>query len=94
MSATYTFAAPKNQVWGLLIDPAVIGTCLPGCESMEQIGPDRYKATITIRIAAITGKYEGTVEMTDKHKPKVATHLWLKARETGVRKRVSDRFAG
>ena len=36
---------------------------------MEQIGPDRYKATITIRIAAITGKYEGTVEMTDKHEP-------------------------
>ena len=69
VSATYTFAAPKDQVWALLIDPAVIGTCLPGCESMEQIGPDRYKATITIRIAAITGKYEGTVEMTDKNEP-------------------------
>ena len=36
---------------------------------MEQTGPDRYNATITIGVAAITGKYEGTVEMTDKHEP-------------------------
>jgi len=69
VSATYTFEAPKDQVWALLIDPTVIGSCLPGCESMEQTGPDRYNATITIGVAAITGKYEGTVEMTDKHEP-------------------------
>ena len=69
VSATYTFDAPKDQVWALLIDPAVIGGCLPGCESMEQTGPDRYNATITISLAAMTGKYEGTVEMTDKREP-------------------------
>ena len=69
VSATYTFDAPKDQVWALLIDPTVIGGCLPGCESMEQTGPDRYNATITISLAAMTGKYEGTVEMTDKREP-------------------------
>jgi len=70
VSATYSFDAPKDQVWALLIDPAIIGNCLPGCESMEQIGPDRYTTKITLGIAAITGKYEGTVEMTDKDEPK------------------------
>ena len=62
VSATYTFAAPKDQVWALLIDPAVIGTCLPGCESMEQIGPDRYKATITIRILRLPVSMKGRLK--------------------------------
>ena len=69
VSATYPFEAPRERVWALLIDPTVIAGCLPGCESMEPIGDDAYKATLTIGISAITGRYEGTVKMTDKREP-------------------------
>ena len=69
VSATYTFDAPRQRVWDLLTDPAVIAGCLPGCESMEPTGEDSYKATLTIGIAAVTGRYEGTVRMADKDEP-------------------------
>ena len=69
VAATYTFDAPRDQVWSLLIDPAIIATCLPGCESMQPTGDDTYKATLTIGIAAITGRYEGVVKMTDQREP-------------------------
>ena len=69
VSATYTFEAPRDHVWRLLIDPDVIAGCLPGCESMEAVGEDAYRATLTIGIAAITGRYQGTVRMTDKQEP-------------------------
>ena len=69
VAATYTFDAPRDQVWSLLIDPAIIATCLPGCESMQPTGDDTYKATLTIGIAAITGRYEGVIQMTDKREP-------------------------
>tara|TARA_B100000749_G_scaffold263101_1_gene236496 strand:- start:137 stop:595 length:459 start_codon:yes stop_codon:yes gene_type:complete len=69
VSAAYTFEAPREQVWALLTDPTVIAGCLPGCESMEPAGDDSYKAILTIRIAAITGRYEGTVQMTDMREP-------------------------
>ena len=36
---------------------------------MEPVGDDTYKATLTIGIAAITGRYEGTVQMTGKCEP-------------------------
>ena len=69
VTATYTFDAPRQRVWELLIDPTVIAGCLPGCESMEPTGDDTYTATLTVGIAAITGRYTGTVQMADKVPP-------------------------
>jgi carbon monoxide dehydrogenase subunit G len=66
VTGTYTFNAPPHQVWTLLMDPAAIASCIPGCERLEPDGPDRYKAAITIGMAAITGHYEGTVVITEK----------------------------
>ncbi len=69
VSATYTFDAPRQRVWDLLVDPQVIAGCLPGCETMEPTGDDTWRATLTIGVAAITGRYQGTVRMTDKDAP-------------------------
>jgi carbon monoxide dehydrogenase subunit G len=48
------------------MDPAALASCIPGCEKLEPEGADRYRAAITIGMAAITGKYEGTVVITEK----------------------------
>ena len=69
ITGTYTFAAPPDRVWALLMDPAAIASCIPGCERLDPDGPDRYKAVITIAMAAITGNYEGTVVLSDKVEP-------------------------
>ena len=69
VSATYRFDAPRQRVWDLLIDPQVIAGCLPGCESLEATGPDTYRATLMIGVAAITGRYQGTVQIADKQEP-------------------------
>jgi uncharacterized protein len=53
----------------LMLDPAVIASCIPGCERLEPAGDDRFKAAITIGIAAITGHYEGTVVISDRVEP-------------------------
>jgi uncharacterized protein len=52
-----------------MLDPAAIASCIPGCDRLEPDGVDRYKAAITIGMAAITGKYEGTVVISDKVEP-------------------------
>ena len=69
ISASYAFSAPPETVWALLNDPDVIAACLPGCEGLESIGEDRYRATLTLAIAAISGRYTGTVAMLDKAPP-------------------------
>jgi len=69
LNGTYTFDAPPARVWDLLMDPAVISACIPGCQGMEPDGEDRYKVKLTVAIAAITGGYEGTVQISDKVQP-------------------------
>src|SRR6188474_656284 len=69
ITGTYTFAAPPQDVWTLMLDPEAIATCIPGCDRLEPDGVDRYKAAITIGMAAITGKYEGIVTIADKVEP-------------------------
>ena len=65
----YPFAAPIDRVWNLLMDPAVISACIPGCDKFEPDGPDRYRATLTVALAAITGSYDGIVVISDKVEP-------------------------
>ena len=70
ITGTYTFDAPPEKVWALMLDPAAIASCIPGCERLEPDGTDRYRAAITIGMAAITGSYEGTVVIADKVEPR------------------------
>jgi carbon monoxide dehydrogenase subunit G len=48
------------------MDPAVIASCIPGCEKLEPVGEDSFRASLTVALAAITGSYNGTVQITDK----------------------------
>ena len=69
LSASYTFAAPPATVWNLLNDMDVVASCLPGCERLEPIGEDRYRADLTLAVAAVSGRYSGTVAILDKQPP-------------------------
>lgn len=69
ISGTYTFAAPRQRVWDLMLDPAAIASCIPGCEALEPDGENRYRARITLGIAAIVGTYDGVVVISEKVEP-------------------------
>jgi len=51
------------------MDPAVIASCIPGCEQLEPDGDDRYRARLKVALAAITGSYDGTVTLSEKVAP-------------------------
>ena len=51
------------------MDPQVIAACIPGCNRLEPSGEDRFKVTLTVALAAITGTYEGTVSILEKVEP-------------------------
>jgi len=65
ISGSYTFNAPPDRVWAVLMDPVVLASCIPGCDRFEPDGVDRYTVTLTVGLAAITGTYNGTVTLTD-----------------------------
>src|SRR5262249_2403880 len=52
-----TIPAPPAEVWRRLIDPTELAAIVPGCERLEQRGPDRYTAEVTIGVAGVRGRY-------------------------------------
>lgn len=69
LAGTATLPGTPEQVWELLNDPARLAKALPGCERLDPDGPDRYKAVIKFALAAISGNYSGSVELSDKKPP-------------------------
>src|SRR5262245_15845893 len=65
IAGSYSFNAPSDRVWKLLMDPAVISSCIPGADAFEADGENRYRVKLTVALAAITGSYEGAVVLTD-----------------------------
>ena len=47
----------------------MIASCIPGCDQLEPDGDGRYKARLTVGLAAITGTYDGTVVITETLPP-------------------------
>lgn len=69
INGTYTLHAPIAKVWAFLMNPDDIAKVLPGCEKLEEIGPDTYQALLKIGIAAVKGTYTGSVQLWDKTPP-------------------------
>ena len=70
ITGSYTFNAAPDRVWELLMNPAVLASCIPGCEGFEPDGDDRYRVKLSVGLAAITGSYDGTVVLVDKEPPR------------------------
>ncbi len=80
ISGTAALKASPQQVWDAFHDPEVLARCLPGCESLTEVGPDEYAMTVTAGVAAIKGTYEGKVALLNPQHPEQFT---MKAQGAG-----------
>jgi carbon monoxide dehydrogenase subunit G len=81
LQGRYVLPGSPEQVWSLLTDPTRLAKSLPGCERLEPDGPDRYRAAISFALAAISGKYSGSLELSEKKPPH---SLQIRIRGKGV----------
>lgn len=69
ISNSYRFNVPPAVVWQLLNDPSVIASCLSGCDQLVPVGGDCFRVELAATIAAVSGRYAGTVTILDKRPP-------------------------
>jgi carbon monoxide dehydrogenase subunit G len=65
ISGEHTLNAPVEQVWDSLLDPQVLVSTIPGCESLAATGENSYAMTVTAGVAAIKGTYNGVCRLSD-----------------------------
>ena len=69
LEGSYDIPAPRDRVWAAFLDPEVLRQAIPGCEKLEAMGNDEYKATMKVGVAAVKGTFEGKVRLSDKKPP-------------------------
>ncbi|MEV4807492.1 carbon monoxide dehydrogenase subunit G [Nonomuraea sp. NPDC049421] len=71
----------RDRLWAAFRDPAVLVRTIPGCERLEECGPDTYRMTVNAGVASVKGVYQGEVALSDPLPPERFT---LKARGQGA----------
>lgn len=69
MSGEQKVAASRQRVWQALNDPAVLAQCIPGCQSLEKEGDDRFAAVAEVKIGPIGARFKGQVHLSDLDAP-------------------------
>ena len=62
-------AATPQKVWEALNDPDVLRQAIPGCESLEKISDNEFKATVVTKIGPVKTKFNGEVTLSDLDPP-------------------------
>ncbi len=69
ISGSTVLALPPDRAYAMMQDPEVLARAMPGCESLESIGPNEYRMKMKMALASLSGAFEGKVRITDQQPP-------------------------
>ncbi|MBS0342446.1 MAG: SRPBCC family protein [Proteobacteria bacterium] len=75
---TLNVAAAPQQVWELLLDPQVMGGCVPGMQSIDVVSPTEYVALMHVKIAFVSARFKLRTNIVEQRAPD-----YLRAEGTG-----------
>ncbi len=62
----FEVAAPIDKVWAFFGDIPQVASCLPGTELTENLGDDKYKGRVAIRMGPVRLQFGGTAQITER----------------------------
>jgi len=66
---TLITTAPPARVWTLLLDPNVMGACVPGMQSVEVVSDVEYVAHMAVKIAFINARFRLNTRIVETREP-------------------------
>ena len=62
-------AVTQQQAWDALNDPAVLKTCIPGCDKVEASGENQHAIGIALKIGPVAARFSGKITLSEIHPP-------------------------
>ncbi len=62
----FEVAKPVDKVWQFFDDIPGVATCLPGAELTEDLGDNRYRGKVAIRMGPVKLQFTGTAEIKER----------------------------
>jgi uncharacterized protein len=80
---SFTMSKPIDESFAAITDLERLVPCVQGGSVLETTGPDSVKAEILVKMGAMSMKFTGTVEVTEKDAADHRAVLTVKSREAG-----------
>ena len=69
MQGSRQLAVTQQQAWDALNDPAVLKTCIPGCDKVEASGENQYAIGMALKIGPVSAKFTGKITLSEINPP-------------------------
>jgi len=69
----HLFNGPRQEVWDMIQDPAVLASAVPGMDKLDKISETEYVGKMNIRIGPVSGAFDGKLTMQDPVPPESTT---------------------
>ena len=71
-TGSMTVAVAAERVWRALLDPAVLARTIPGCHQLDEVGPNDYRAEVSLGVGVIKGRFTASVTLSNLDPPNSA----------------------
>lgn len=73
LSGSAAVEGRPEDLFPRLLDPALLCTCIPGCESMERVADGEYATVIKAKVGPVGGSFRGRVILSEVYLPESYT---------------------
>lgn len=70
LTGEYRIPAPRERVWAALNDPEVLKASIAGCQQLEKVADNEFKAIVATRVGPVSATFRGTVTLSDQDPPR------------------------
>jgi carbon monoxide dehydrogenase subunit G len=80
LSGTHKFKASSTQVFNAILNPEVLKSCIPGCNSIEYLDTSHIQANLALPLPGLKGPYGVVINIANQHAP---NYLELQVQRNG-----------
>ena len=80
LNGTHKFKASSTQVFNAILNPEVLKTCIPGCNSIEYLDSSHLQANVALPFPGLKGPYSFVINIANQQAPR---YLELQVQRNG-----------
>lgn len=69
LNGTHKFKASSSEVYNAILNPGVLKSCIPGCESVEYLDNSHLQANISTSLPGLKGPYGIVINIEQQQAP-------------------------
>jgi uncharacterized protein len=70
LNGTHKFKATSSQVFNAILNPEILKSCIPGCDSIEYLDNKRMQANISTPLPGLKGPYGIIINIAQQQAPR------------------------